>query len=230
MNLRTSVRGKVFAAAGIATLVLTAAGASPAQAAGTCTLQQPPTKVRIAAPTTNLTLRIGSDCAAAGVTDASWVASAGGYDEEHFDFVPETSVTWHLGASYNWGYPRNFYWRALGAPTSAGDTATQNEPADTKALLGTGAALYGSRSGTEVRLTTSSSIYEPDPGRWIRYGGVRGTIQYWGTNGWTNMKYAYQDSNGYFTYRFHPGTRRSYRVVFSEGPSTWSSVSNTLYL
>lgn len=116
MNLRTTVRGKVFAAAGIATLVLTAAGASPAQAAGTCTLQQPPPKVRIAAPTTNLTLRIGSDCAAAGVTDASWVASTGGYDEEHFDFVPETSVTWHLGASFNWGYPRNFYWTALGAP------------------------------------------------------------------------------------------------------------------
>ena len=68
---------------------------------------------------------------------------------------------------------------------------------------GSGAAITTSRSGGYVTIKTSSSRYAYSLSQWVRWGGVRGTIQYYGPNGWTNLKYAYQDASGYFTYRVY---------------------------
>jgi len=223
-----AMRVKLLVAAGVAALLSSAAGAAPARAAGTCTVQAP-TKVRVTAATTPVTLRLLSDCAAAGATEAGWYVFANGYDQAGFDFLPETSVVWRVGANH-YIVPTIYTWSAVGAHTSTGATVAQNTPAPTELRNGTGAVLYASRSGSEVRLTTSSSRYDMYQEKWVRWAGVRGTIQYWGPTGWTNMKYTYQDSNGYYTYRFHPATARSYRVVFPDVADVWGSVSNTRYL
>jgi hypothetical protein len=159
-------------------------------------------------------------------------------DGGYYNFIPETSLVWEVIIGPHMEDPSGMWgWSADGATDANGAAIAQNTPPDTDVRLGTGAYLYGSRSGTEVRLTTSSWRWEPLSLKptWVRWGAdggyiLRGTIQYWGPSGWTNMKYAYPDSTGYYIYRFHPAKARCYRVVFPDqaGASLyrlWGSVS-----
>lgn len=124
--------------------------------------------------------------------------------------------------------PGRYTWRAEGAYDNTFARVFQNEPV-TDVRLGSGASVSTSRSGSYVTITTSSSRYAYSTSSWVRWGGVTGTIQYWGTSGWTNLKYAYQNSNGYYTYRFYAPRARSYRVVFPDTSSIWGSVSASSY-
>lgn len=200
--------------------------AAPAQAAGTCSLLIP-SKVRISTPYQAVTGRLSSNCATAGTTDASWTAYHPTQGAKEFLwFYPSTSLIWDV---YSWWItPAVYTWRPSGASDANYDPIAQNQPT-TVVRVGSGASIYTSRSGSYVTIKTSSSRYAYSISSWVRWGGIRGTIQYWGPTGWTNMKYAYQNTSGYYTYRFYAPKARSYRVVFADTSSIWGSVSGSSY-
>jgi hypothetical protein len=225
MNMRTKIASLI--AAGAMTIVTGIGVASPAQAAGSCSLIIP-SKVRISTPYQAVTGRLGSNCASAGTVSADWTAyhpTQGSKDMLWFS-DGDTSEFWDV---YDyWITPARYSWRAGGAYDANYDTVYQNEPV-TDVRLGSGAAIATARSGSYVTITTSSSRYAYSVSKWVRWGGVTGIIQYWGSSGWTNLKNAYQSSNGYYTYRFYAPKARSYRVVFPDTPTIWGSVSPSSY-
>lgn len=216
---------------GVAAIVATAAAALaapavPASAAGSCSLQIPST-VRISTPYQAVTGRLSSNCSAAGATDASWSVyhPTEGINSYLF-FHPSTTDIWDV---YDWDVtPARYSWRPEGAYDADYNNIAQNSPI-TDVRVSSGAAIYTSRSGSYVTIKTSSSRYAYSVSEWVRWGNIRGTIQYYGSAGWTSLKYAYQDANGYYTYRFYAPRGRSYRVVLASTSSIWGSVSASSY-
>lgn len=214
-------------AVGVASLLsVSVVSATPAQAAGTCSLVVP-SKVRIASPYQAVTARLSSDCSVSNTAYASWEAyhpTQGWNDILVFD--GQSSDIWGV---YDWGVtPSRYTWRPSLAQDYDYNDVAQNQPT-TDVRLGSGAAITTTRSGNYVTVKTSSSRYAYSLSKWVRWGGVRGLIQYYGPSGWTNLKYAYQDANGYFTYRLYAPKARSYRVVFPDADSIWGSISKSSY-
>lgn len=223
MKLRSKLATLV--AAGVTAVITIGLGpAAPAQAAGTCSLIVP-SKIRIAQPYQAVTARLSSNCSQANTEAAAWDLY---HPTEGFNdiliFDGTSTATWDVYD--DWVTPARYTWRPAGAFDPNYDEVAQNQPT-TDVRVGSSAAIYTSRSGSYVTITTSSARYAYSLSKWVRWGGVRGTIQYWGTNGWTNMKYAYQNSNGYYTYRFYAPKGRSYRVVFPDSSGIWGSTSAT---
>jgi hypothetical protein len=225
MRIRTKVASAVAMAA--LTLASSIGAAAPAHAAGTCSLLIP-SKVRIATPYQAVTGRLASDCVSSGTVSADWSAyhPTEGLTDYLWFTNEATSEIWDV---YDWMItPARYSWRPTGAHDGNYDDVSQNQPV-TDVRVGSGAAISTSRSGSYVTITTSSSRYAYSTSGWVRWGGITGTIQYWGVSGWTNMKYAYQSSSGYYTYRFYAPSARSYRVVFPDTSTIWGSVSASSY-
>lgn len=192
---------------------------------GSCTLVAP-SKLAITTPYRAVTLRLGADCAANGVDYASWdlYHPTQGWDGITI-FDGKSTDIWDV---YNWDLrPGSRYtWRADNAWDVDYNDVAQSQPY-TDVKLGSGASLTTGRSGKYVTIKTSTARYSSSAGRYVRWGSVRGTIQYYGAKGWTNLRYAHQNTSGYSSYRVYAPTARSYRVVFPNTSTVWGSTSKT---
>lgn len=127
--------------------------APAAGAAGSCSLQAP-TRVVISTPYRAITLRLGADCAAAGVDFASWEAyhpTKGFMTMTLFDKT--TTDTWDL---YDWEQLGRWTWRPGGAYDPEFNAVWQNQPySDIK--VGSWAGVTPVRSGSKVTLNVSAA-------------------------------------------------------------------------
>jgi hypothetical protein len=222
--MRIGVKASVAAVASAAAVVLFAP--AEAQAVGTCSLSIPST-VRISSPYQAVTGRLSSNCTSAGVVYASWELYHPTQGSQYALFFDHSSSdVWNLYDSYPLGVST---WRPdYGYNANYSTVATQNSPT-TDVRVGSGAAIYTSRSGSYVTITASSSRYDNSLSQWIRWGNIQGTIQYYSSVGWSSFKYAYQNSNGYYTYRFYSPHAGTYRVLFPSTSTVWGSVSASSY-
>ena len=202
-----------------------------AATASSCSMNIP-SKVRISSPHQSVTARLSSDCAAAGASNAVWSAfhptqGEGSVFSTLWFAPPATeSEIWDV---YDWDFtPAVYTWQPDFAWDIDSNPLAQNTPR-TDVRVGSSAAIYTSQSGSYVTIKTSSGGYAYSLSQWVRWGGTRGTIQYYGAAGWTNLKYAYQDASGYYTYRFYAPQRGSYRVIFPSASTIWGSVSGSSY-
>ena len=226
MKVRSKLAG-ILAASFLAVVPLgLGLPAATAATVSSCSMNIP-SIVRISTPHQAVTARLSSDCAAAGAIDASW--------DVYHPTQGSGEVLWFLNTSTEiWNVydgeitPAVYTWRPSGAFDSDEKLIDQNTPR-TDVRVGSSAAIYTARTGSYVTIKTSSGRYAYSLSQWVRWGGTRGTIQYYRSAGWTNLKYAYQDASGYYTYRFYAPQSRSYRVIFPSAPTIWGSVSGSSY-
>jgi hypothetical protein len=216
--------GAVLLAAAIAAGV---ASASPASASGSCSIVAPKT-LSITSRYKAVTLKLGSDCVNNYVDYASWdlyhpTQGLGGiaifdgttseiWDVYDWDLTPGSRYTWRAGNAWDWDY---------------NDVAQNNAYTDVK--LGSYATLTTSRSGSYVTLYTKTARYSSDSSSFVRWAAPRGTIQYYGANGWTYLRYAYQNSSGVSSYKVYAPKGRSYRVVFPSSTIVWGATTKGTY-
>ena len=207
------------------------ASASPASASttgyGSCSIVAPKT-LSINSRYKAVTLKLGSDCVNSGVDYASWdlyhptqgfndMAIFDGttsdlWDVYDWDLVPGSRYTWRASDAWDYGY---------------NDIAQNNAYTDVK--LGSYATLTTSRSGSYVTLYTKTARYSSDSSSFVRWAAPRGTIQYYGTKGWTYLRYAYQNSSGVSSYKVYAPKGRSYRVVFPSSTVVWGATTKGTY-
>jgi hypothetical protein len=226
-KLRLVRVGALIATAALAAGVATSASPASASTAGigSCTLVAP-TKLAITTPYKAVTLRLGADCAANSVDYASWDLYHPTQGWNGITIFDGTSTDiWDV---YDWDLkPGSRYsWRAGNAWDVGSNDVAQNQPY-TDIKLGSKASLATSRYSKYVTLKTTTSRYSTSTQGYVRWGSVRGTIQYYGAKGWTNLRYAYQNTSGYSAYTVYAPTARSYRVVFPNATTVWGSTSNT---
>jgi hypothetical protein len=213
-----------LAAAVVTTLTTLAAVvvATPARAAGTCSLIVP-AKVSLSTPYRGITARLGSDCFAAGVTYASWYGyhpTQGLQDIVVFDGTGTT--IWDL---YDYHVLSRRDWRPSTAHDSNYNDVTQNRPvADIR--VGSAAAISSSRSGGRVTVRVSVARYSPSLNRAVPWGGTRGTVQWRSSPSatWRNLRSVYPDKNGRASFAYAAPVRQ-YRVVFPDASLIWGTTS-----
>ncbi|GAA4713652.1 hypothetical protein GCM10025782_07360 [Pedococcus ginsenosidimutans] len=221
--------GAVVAAAALSLGVATSA--SPASASttgyGSCSIAAPKT-LSITSRYKAVSLGLGSDCINSGVDYASWdlyhptegwnsIAIFDGttsdiWDVYDWDVTPGSRYTWRPSMAYDLNY----------------DDIAQNS-AYTDVKLGSYATLATSRSGSYVTLYTKTARYSADSGSFVRWAAPRGTIQYYGSKGWTYLRYAYQNTSGTSSYKVYAPKGRSYRVVFPSSTIVWGATTKGMY-
>lgn len=205
--------------------------ASPAQAAGTCSLIVP-TRVSVGSPYQAVAARLWANCAANNYDWAAWEAyhPTTGYEGSVIFETPQTTDYWDLYATY---VPLGRYqWHPAGAYAGpdGGYESLYQYTYYTDVRLASWGKVTAARSGTKVTLQSTiyryySNTYDP---RYIRWAGARGQIQYWNGTAWQGLKEVYSNSYGVYTWSYYTGTYRAYRLVTYSTSQIWNHTSATV--
>ncbi len=197
-----------------------------ATAAGTCSLYVP-SRVSISQPYRGITVPLGPNCAASGVTWADWDGyhpTQGLEDLLLFDHV--SSVVWNL---YDWKPIGRWQWRPEGAFDNGFNNVFQYGPYYTDVRLGSYGRVTATRLGSRVTVKTAAARYWQGGSKFIGWSGARGQIQWRtpGTTTWHGLKEVYSNSGGNYSYTYTSSAVRDYRVVLYDGTSKtiWGSTS-----
>jgi hypothetical protein len=213
---------------------------APAKAAETSCGMTMPSTVRVAAEHTKFNLQLTKYCLDAHVVKAYWV----GYMGITPQLVDSTGTEY--GGSSDHTFPRwvwdvDNYYQKLGTETWWPDDNFWSHAQDangnfisqrkftTTFKVGESASLSSSRSGSYVTLKTYSAYFSQYYAKFVPWRHVTGMIQYYGAHGWTNLKYAYQDANGHYTYKVHSTAKRSYRLTLPTTSTAWGTASASSY-
>jgi len=216
-------------AVGLAVAGVLATSGQPATAAGTCSLYVP-SRVSISQPYRGITVPLGPNCAASGVTWADW----DGYHptqglEEVLLFDHVSSVVWDL---YDWKPIGRWQWRPSGAYDSGYNDVYQYGPYYTDVRLGSYGRVTATRYGSKVNVKTAAARYWQGGSKFIGWSGARGQIQWRtpGTTTWRGLKEVYSTSGGNYSYTYTTTAVRDYRVVLYDATANtiWGSTSPTV--
>jgi hypothetical protein len=203
-----------------------AVSAPTATAAGTCSLYVP-SRVSMGQPYRGITVRLGPNCAAAGVVWADW----DGYHptqglEEILLFDHTSSETWNL---YDWQPIGRWQWRPDGAWDSNYTDVYQYGPYYTDIRLASYGRVTATRYGSKINVRTSAARYWQGGSKFIGWSGARGQIQWRtpGTTTWHGLKEVYSSSSGTYSYTYTTSAVRDYRVVLYNATNNtiWGSTS-----
>lgn len=212
----------IAAATAFAPTAASATTTPAAAAAGSCSLSFP-SRVSIGAPYTEVTGRLGSDCAAANIEYADWGLIHPSQGPVNFLFFePSVSGTTEIAEFYDFDPLGPQQWRGEGASTAGGDAVSQNT-VNTDVRVASWASLTGTRSGSTVRLTASVARYSGTYERYIAWTNKVGAIQVKpaGSNTWSHFGYVQSNAYGkaYFTGSI-PSTTQV-RVIFPNETYIW---------
>jgi len=233
----THKRGKVLKSliAGLATAGLVAAGAvvsaPTATAAGTCSAYIP-SRVGIGQPYRGITIKAGSNCAAAAMDWAAWEAyhPTQGYEASAYFEYPSFSDTWDL---YSFDPLGRWQWRPAGAYDRSSNEIYQYGPYYTDVRLSSYGRVTATRSGSRVNVRTTAARYWQGGDKFIGWAYARGQIQYRVNGGavWHPLKDVYSSSSGTYSYTYTVSAARYYRVVLYDASSKtiWGSTSPQVY-
>src|SRR5450631_13899 len=209
------------ALATFAAISTTAASAVPG---ASCSIVLP-AKVQIASQFTVITARPGSDCAASGMTDASWNVSPS-RSGDFFSFAAGT-----LNSSYT------FYssWSRVGVlravetgATNSGGYLKQNSPTYT-VKYATWAYLASSRSGSAVHIKGLINNYSKSQAGLVRGTGRSVYLQRYSGRVWRTILSRTANSTGQFTVAFIQPRKYHYRLIVTETSTAWSARSATTF-
>jgi hypothetical protein len=204
-----------------ATLAFTVRGPQPH-----CTLIAP-VAVRVNAPEKILTGHLGADCAAAGVTYASWDIASGGRFIDLYSFNRTTTDTWKYGAYVD---PLGVY-RATpaGLTTSTDDVVAQNAPLTT-IRLASRQTITASRAGVVVTLRGSVTRYFPHALGFRGWAGRSVVLSFrtCATCPWRALATRTTSATGAYVARVHIAGTRWYRAVVGGTSTVWAPPSATV--
>ncbi|MGL5850735.1 MAG: hypothetical protein ACRCZD_08135 [Phycicoccus sp.] len=227
---RSSVSKAVLASLVTAAAVLAAAAPSAAaSSAGTCSLYVP-SRVSIGQPYRAITVRLGPNCAAAGVVEAAWTAYHPTQGLQAILYYDGTSTeVWDL---YEFDAIGRWQWRPEGAYDADLTEVSQYGPYSTDVRLASYGRVTATRSGSRVTVRTTAARYWSDGGRFIGWAGARGQIQWRtpGTTTWRGLKEVYSSPTGTYSYTYSTSQSREYRVVLYDNTvkTIWGSTSPTV--
>lgn len=233
----------------LGTLLVCSTPAPATVNAASCTLSVPD-RVAVDYPAGSAVLRLGADCAAAGVTQARWnlVNPGGSTVIDTAVFRWESEFTWARADKDGLGI---WTWQPAGAiGTDPALTVTQTQtpaPSSPQSV----ASVPQNQITTDIRLASNVGISrtatEPSTGRYSVYvdaefysyaepdrvylpwGG--GTVQLQsrtkGTTTWTAVHNGTLDANGYLTY---PSTavNKEYRAYIFSSTAIWGGLTTTV--
>jgi hypothetical protein len=210
-------------AAVIATLVGLLVPTAPALAVSSCSIIVP-AKVVISSGSTVITAHLGADCAASGMTDASWAVEPSHFGDQ-FLFTPGRASSSYSFISATEGVGVLLA-NATGASTS-GQTndLSQNRPTYV-VKYATWAYVGSSRAGAVLHISGlihqwSSHDMSAPSGRkvWLqRYHG-----------GWQNMTSQLTNSAGRVSFGFVQRAVVQYRLVLTETATAWGASSGSTW-
>lgn len=212
----------LVASSTLAVVGVVAGPAAPASAYGSCSLYVW-TKVAITSPYREVPVRLGPNCASAGVDYASWDAY---HPTQGFqDIVIFDGTTTDIVDLYDFASLGRWTWRPNGASDPYYNDVAQNQPT-TDVRLGSRAPLAVTRSGSTVRVTTKPTRYAYSVRAFVPWTGVRGTVQYRtsSTAPWVGLKYVYPTSTG-ASFTYTTNAVRDYRVVYPDATHIWGATS-----
>jgi hypothetical protein len=212
----------LLAAVGVVTAGLVAATPA-ASAAGACSLYVP-SRLSISQPYQAVTLRLGSNCTAAGVVSASWTAyhpTQGLEAFASFDNTQSDIVNLYDSASLG-----RWNWQPDWAHDAAYNDVYQYSPY-TDVRLGSYGRVTATRSGSRVTVRTTAARYWQSGSRFIGWADARGQIQYRtpGSTTWRGLKEVYSSPSGTYSYTYPTTATRDYRVVLRSTGTIWGSTS-----
>lgn len=181
----------------------------------------------ISTPYRAITLRLDSNCAAAGTSYAAWDAyhATGGW--QHIAIFDNTSSdVWDL---YDWEQLGRWTWRPGGAWDHSYNDVWQNQPySDIK--IGSWAGVTPTRSGAKVTLNVSAARYAVSLRKFVPSAAAVGQLQYKapGATKWIALKSVKTSSTGKYTYAYTSTAIRDYRVYFPATNVIWNAASATV--
>lgn len=217
MRLKSLVLGAVVATG----LVVSTGGV--ASAAGTCSIVVP-SKVTIDQPYRGLTTRLAYDCAAAGVTYASWDFMHPSQGFQNIEIFDGTSTeTWDV---YDWEPTGTYTVRpSLVQTGDYRDVVTQNT-ATTTVKLGARLTATGKRANGKLTLSTTAKVYSPKTDAWVGRSKVKVSLMRKapGSSTWTWVKSATATRSGKVSLSVVPKAGQ-YRLQVGETASVWAVAS-----
>lgn len=211
----------------LVTGVAVLAVATPAQAAGSCSIVVP-TKVRVDAPYERINASLGADCSRSGVVDASWdmVHPREGlfsyflfYDGDRSDYVD------FYGAYDTFG--RYTIEPDFAYDSDYDDVSQPSVVMDVRVVSRLG--LTTKRVGSKVTLTVAAQRYLPTVDGYRAWAGGTITLQYKSCTScsWVTLSTRKAGSTGKVTQTFTQSKARYYRALSSTTAATWGWGSNT---
>ncbi len=183
--------------------------------------------VAVGAAYSEIPAKEGPNCAAAGVTEASWFAYhpgvlTGPVNAVIFEADRRTMAVAIFGTAPlgRWS------WEPSGAFAGVVPVG-QYGPYTTDVRLASAGKVVATRAGTKVTLTTTATRYWATGNKYIGWAGARGRIQ-WRTPGsttWTGLKEVVSTTAGTYAYTYTSSAVREYRVVLEAVPTIWGSTS-----
>jgi hypothetical protein len=217
---------RVLCTAALALTSLVGLGTTDALAAGSCSITVPP-RVTIAASQTTIRAYPGSDCAASGMSIASWDVSPSNYGDSFFFLAGTLNSSYSFYASLD----RIGVLRAVpaGASTSGGyNDLWQNSPTYV-VKYATWSYIASSRAGTAVYINTLVHQYSNSYNGMASGVGRVSYLQRYIGGTWQNMIARAGNSTGRWTVGFIQPKVYQYRIVTVETGTAWSASSASTF-
>jgi hypothetical protein len=200
--------------------------ASPAAAAGTCSIVVP-ARLVVDSPYELFAGRLANDCASADTDYATW-------DVRHAYYGPssmyifdsgETSDTWPF---YDWERYGTHYVEPSWAYDSELNDVSQNR-LTVSVRLGSRLGISTARSGNYVTVRATSTRYTPSASAFRPWRGRPVVLSYrtCSTCAWRNFKTVNTNTYGKIAYRVYAPRARDYRAKVADTSNTWGRTSVT---
>jgi hypothetical protein len=213
----------LLAATGLVTAGLVSA-TTPATAAGSCSVYLP-SRFTISQPYRAIPVKLGPNCAAAGVVDAAWTAYRPAQTPQEV-LIFDSGAQSEIVDLYDHEPLGRWEWRPDYA-YDASDNLVPQYTYYTDVRLASYGRVATTRSGKQVTLKTTAMRYWQGGSKFIAWNSARGQLQYRtpGTTAWHALKDVVSTTRGLYSYTYTSSAVRDYRLVLPAVSTIWESTS-----